>query len=45
MEAVYKVRRLTSPLNVTESTEYLIELMKKTRNNDEFVKAVPMIKN
>ena len=45
MEAVYKVRRLTSSFNVTESTEYLIELMKKTKNNAEFVSTVPHIKS
>lgn len=45
MEAVYKIRRLTSSNNVTESTEYLIELMRKTKNNREFVRTVPLIKN
>ena len=45
MEAVYKIRRLTSSTNVTESTEYLIELMRKTKNNKEFVRTVPLIKN
>ncbi len=45
MEAVYKIRRLTSSANVTESTEYLIELMRKTKNNKEFVRTVPLIKN
>ncbi len=45
MEAVYKIRRITSALNVTESTEYLIDLMKKTRNNSEFIKTILLIKS
>ncbi len=45
MEAVYKIRRLSSSSNITESAEYLIELMKKTKNNKEFVRTVPLIKN
>jgi len=45
LDASYKIRRLLSPLSPSESTEYLLELMKKTSDNKEFVKMVPLIKD
>ena len=44
MDAMYKIRRLVSSSNITESAEFVIDLMKKTKNNAEFVKAVPHVK-
>ena len=44
MEAVYVLRRITANTSNAETAESLIDLMKKTKNNEEFVKTVPMLK-
>lgn len=45
MDAVYILRKLTSGLSSVEATESLIDLMLKTKNNEEFVKTVPLLGN
>ncbi|MDD3570914.1 MAG: transcription termination factor Rho, partial [Lachnospiraceae bacterium] len=44
MEAVYVLRRITANTSTAETAESLIDLMRKTKNNEEFVKTVPMLK-
>lgn len=43
MDAMYKIRRLISNLPVVESTEEVINLMRRTKNNDEFVQTVMLM--
>lgn len=46
MDAMYKLRGLISGLSVVESTEEVISLMKRTKNNSEFVQTVmTMVQN
>ncbi|HCT64695.1 MAG TPA: transcription termination factor Rho [Lachnospiraceae bacterium] len=45
MEAVYVLRRITANTSTVETAESLIDLMKKTKNNEEFIKTVPMLKS
>jgi transcription termination factor Rho len=37
MEAVWAIRRLTYPLGTVEATEFVLERMKKAKNNREFI--------
>ncbi|MGL4791602.1 MAG: transcription termination factor Rho, partial [Anaerotignaceae bacterium] len=43
-ESVYILRRITANSSAVETAESLIDLMKKTKNNEEFVKTVPLLK-
>ena len=43
LEAVYAIRRMTSSMNTVDLTESLIDMMKKTKNNQEFVNNIALI--
>ncbi|MCI1960157.1 MAG: transcription termination factor Rho [Clostridia bacterium] len=43
MDAMYKLRELISNLSVVESTEEVINLMKRTKNNAEFIQTVTLM--
>lgn len=43
LEAVYSIRRMTGHLNGSEIAEYLMDMMKKSENNVEFVDKIPLI--
>ena len=45
MEASYLLRSITQNLGPVETAESLIDLMKKTKNNREFVLTVPKLKS
>ncbi len=44
MESVYILRNLISGVQTFEATENIIDLIKKTKNNKEFVKTIPLMK-
>jgi len=44
MEAVYIIRRLSSNTTAAEAIESLMELIKRTKDNDELVKVIPSLK-
>jgi transcription termination factor Rho len=43
MDAMYKLRELIGNLSVVESTEEVINLMKRTKNNAEFIQTVTLM--
>jgi len=45
MDAVYILRKLTANMPAPDAAESLIDLMKRTKNNEEFVKTVPLLEN
>lgn len=43
LESVYIMRKLTNHLSTTDLTESILDLLIKTKNNEEFVEKIPLI--